>query len=69
MSDEQAKKIENLEMQVAHQQVEIDDLRETVDRHWRELEDVKIAIKLFADRLGEVERGHSDTPVTKPPHY
>jgi SlyX protein len=64
---EQAKRIEELETRLAHQDKAISDLNEMVLAQWRKIE----ALERQLNRMGEEmqDLGSSSVPVDKPPHY
>lgn len=59
-----------LEELCAHQASEIDTLSQTVREQWTEIDQLKVALLRFRDRLTEVEEsGTGPHENTRPPHY
>ncbi|MBI1261054.1 MAG: SlyX protein [Rhizobiales bacterium] len=63
-------RIENLEIHMAHQDDQIESLGETIEKQWREIDRLSLALKQFTGRLQAVEEAVPDGgPDAPPPHY
>lgn len=71
MTSETSDRIEALETVVAHQEAAIEDLSETVQQQWAEIERLKRDMgKLTRSLEAMVEDGDEAPPVNQPPpHY
>jgi SlyX protein len=71
MSDEMAKRIETLETTVAYQDAAIEELREALALHFREIEALKREMTNLSLSLREVEAhpALAAEPEPPPPHY
>jgi len=70
MPDENQSRIDNLEIQLAHQGQVLDDLNELVTRQAQRIERLEGQAKALYERQIDLEETSStDVPVTKPPHY
>jgi SlyX protein len=66
-----AKRIDALEMRLAHQDRTIEDLNETITAQWKEIESLTRQIARLGDQLQEVRdsAGAGEGPEPPPPHY
>lgn len=69
MTDHLLDRIQKLEELCAHQGAEIESLSDTVREQWEQLDQLRLAMLRFRDRLTEVEETGGGHENTKPPHY
>ena len=65
-------RIADLEIQVAHQARQLDDLNEIVERQWREIEKLTRSVSRLVERLQALEVSAESGPPGEeppPPHY
>ena len=65
-------RIADLEIQLAHQTRQLDELNEIVDRQWREIEKLTRSVNKLVERLQSVEANIESGPPGEeppPPHY
>ncbi len=64
------RRIEALEMQVAHSDRIVDDLNATITAQWKEIDGLQGQLRRLTDRMAEMESPSSDgAPEPPPPHY
>ncbi|WP_343562093.1 SlyX family protein [Kiloniella sp. b19] len=62
-------RLDALEMTVAEQQREIDDLNAMVTKQWDTLGLYKAQINKMIDQISDLEQGDGPAANQKPPHY
>ena len=63
-------RITRLEEQVAHQNVTIEDLSQTISTQWNQLDKMRIKLDALTKRFLDLEEATAPAPEnTKPPHY
>lgn len=69
-NDAVARRVEALELHVAHQQQTIDDLSDALAEQWRLMEQLRRQMKRLTDRVGELEpQAGQAVPIDRPPHW
>jgi SlyX protein len=67
---QQASRLEALEIRVAYQDQTIEDLNEVVASQWKEIERLSREFERLAERLQRAEEtAGSEEPEPPPPHY
>jgi SlyX protein len=63
-----AKRIDDLEMRVAHQEKTIGELNDVITAQWRKMEAIEFQLRRLGEEMQTMEQG--DAPANqKPPHY
>ena len=64
-------KLTGLEIRIAHQDLQIQDLSDMVNRQWQEIDRLRLLLKKAEGRLDSLEEdGPGGRPLyEKPPHY
>lgn len=74
-------KLQQIEITLAHQEQQIQDLNDMINRQWQDIDTLKKILKKTQDKLGEIESGTTTNDPTdglsvselaaqeKPPHY
>jgi SlyX protein len=62
------KRIDELEMRVAHQEQTISDLNDVITAQWKKLEMLERQLQRFGEELEALETTEAPT-IQKPPHY
>ena len=63
------RRIDALEMHIAHQDQTIEVLNAAITDQWKQIEDLAYRMSRLAEELREVEMGGSGEPEPPPPHY
>ena len=64
-----ARRLDALEIRVAHQDEAIEALNETVTRQWRTIDALVRDIATLSERLADLGRREPGAPEPPPPHY
>lgn len=69
MGQEDAGRIDRLEMRVAEQERALDDLDAVVAAQWSAIDGLRRQLDRYSDRLAEAERRLPSEPEAPPPHF
>ncbi len=67
--DQTAKRLSDLEMQIAEQNRTIDELNDTLVSQWKEIDRLTRGMKLLSEQVLSLEDSVAPQGATKPPHY
>ena len=70
-------RLENLEIILAHQEQQMQDMSEMITAQWKEIDRLKAKITRLEGKIEETEKGNEETSLSttelaamnKPPHY
>jgi SlyX protein len=65
---EVAKRIDDLETRVAHQEKTIGELNEVITAQWRKMESIEFQLRRLGEEMQAIDGGDA-SPQQKPPHY
>ena len=63
------KKFEKIEMVLAHQDRQIQDMSEMINAQWKQIEMLKRRLDMAQSKLSVLESSAGDSSRDKPPHY
>ena len=69
MDDDTARRLDALEMRVAHQDATIETLDATVTAQWRKIDALGREVAGLTERLHDLGRREPGPPEPPPPHY
>ena len=69
MGQEDADRIDRLEMRMAEQERALDDLDAVVAAQWSAIDGLRRQLDRYSDRLAEAERRLPSEPEAPPPHF
>lgn len=67
--DDISRRIEALEIRLAHQDATVEDLNATITAQWRVIDTLSREVAILADRLQDLGRREPGMPEPPPPHY
>jgi SlyX protein len=65
---EVAKRIDDLETRVAHQEKTIGELNEVITAQWRKMESIEFQLRRLGEEMQAIDTSDAP-PQQKPPHY
>ena len=69
MDDDATRRLDALETRVAHQDLTIETLDETVAAQWRKIDALARQVSALNERLHDLGRREPSAPEPPPPHY